>query len=1030
MKNLSLKTLDDSISQENHDSSGKDEINKLDTKWSQKPNQRFFYYSRPSPMDVLYEEQEFQMNNNYNGKCIYKWNIDGQTDNQIYNQVHRMLMYSTICKQNKNTDSVIARMITSGFTGQLKGWWDNYLSEASKEGIYNSKTNENPPIENAVYILTVNIIEHFTGRFLSKSENVRTLLQNLRCKTLTDYRWYKDAFLCRVMELPESSSAHWKAKFIDGLPHLFAERVKTVLRDQSGSIPYNEYSYGRLIGACTEQGLKLCNEIKLNQQIKRQNLAERNQLGDFCEQFDCWTKKAISTLEIDDNIKDKIYKLLLTSDREGTYSSSSDSYENEIKNMDNDTYYSDSSKHRINVLDNNSWVELLKVVKDPEIRSKIIDQIGDETSSSKNRVIIPDNETYSMTKVHSLLKARKSNSHPSSLKDILLEIENLKSEIKQLKNEAKSRDVRIANLEMLNYSSPNPEIESIDNINETHNKSDSMNKIGQGNSSTNHFLQAMDSFISQKWLVNITLKIDNFFTKNFTALIDSGADQNVIQEGLIPTQYFVKTSHGLSQAGGDKLQIEFKLPEAFICVDNKCIPTAFLLVKDSLTKEILAIVKCVLKFQDDLYNQHFTIKSDCKAAKFMFLKDFKHDVSKQMFARWQTHLAPFDFKIVYKKGRPNPSYRGGSSSRGRGRGNYITNNSNPIVQHGSKKLIAANISGTSNTELEEFYEWRDIHKKKENSEESLYANVVKKNHSIEADSFQMMKKEYLKPHSYTMEVYKTPHYYEEILANNGCTFTHFSGANKEIYNFSKIIIGSIILIGDWGISPFTEKTITLRGSLIKYNYWDYIQAFDKVFLYENDKRSHTWFIKFNSDGMISYVIDPEEIRFSYHMRFFIEFSIPYIWRSCPITGYTSMLTNKFYCLKRKTFSKFWDTMIKKDSDGQLNCQPTLNLIKEKIQTLTQLKLKQIEDNKSRAKEKGRFLEFLDDDDEIDLDISESSDKDIIKPYMDALKKTLKARKEESDYVNKLSNSMDKGSDGQDPDDDSQIEKVKAFLDID
>ncbi|KAK9672780.1 hypothetical protein RND81_12G124400 [Saponaria officinalis] len=323
---------------------------------------------------------------------------------------------------------------------RLTGWWDNYLSEASKEGIYNSKTNENPPIENAVYILTVNIIEHFTGRFLSKSENVRTLLQNLRCKTLTDYRWYKDAFLCRVMELPESSSAHWKAKFIDGLPHLFAERVKTVLRDQSGSIPYNEYSYGRLIGACTEQGLKLCNEIKLNVRIslnKRKASREINnksfhrkkrnkpylkgtQIDNYNKKYfkpyrkkkfkskpdnkiicykcnkighyakDCWTKKAISTLEIDDNIKDKLYKLLLTSDREGTYSSSSDSSENEIKNMDDDTYYSDSSsttcepclkgkecvkdndlynlisqfeEHRINVLDNNSWVELLRIQK-------------------------------------------------------------------------------------------------------------------------------------------------------------------------------------------------------------------------------------------------------------------------------------------------------------------------------------------------------------------------------------------------------------------------------------------------------------------------------------------------------------------------------------------------------------------------------------------------------------------------------------------------------------------------------------------
>ena len=72
-----------------------------------------------------------------------------------------------------------------------------------------------------------------------------------------------------------------------------------------------------------------------------------------------------------------------------------------------------------------------------------------------------------------------------------------------------------------------------------------------------------------------------------------------------------------------------------------------------MAKEILSIIKCVLKFQEDLYNQHFIIKTDCQAAKFMFNKDFKHDVSKQMYARWQAQLAPFDFTIEYKKGKDN-----------------------------------------------------------------------------------------------------------------------------------------------------------------------------------------------------------------------------------------------------------------------------------------------------------------------------------------------------------------------------------------
>ena len=73
----------------------------------------------------------------------------------------------------------------------------------------------------------------------------------------------------------------------------------------------------------------------------------------------------------------------------------------------------------------------------------------------------------------------------------------------------------------------------------------------------------------------------------------------------------------------------------------------------TIAKEILAIVKCVLKFQDDLYNQKFIIETDCQYAKYMFNKDFKHDVSKQMFAKWQAHLAHFDFILQYKESKDN-----------------------------------------------------------------------------------------------------------------------------------------------------------------------------------------------------------------------------------------------------------------------------------------------------------------------------------------------------------------------------------------
>ena len=45
----------------------------------------------------------------------------------------------------------------------------------------------------------------------------------------------------------------------------------------------------------------------------------------------------------------------------------------------------------------------------------------------------------------------------------------------------------------------------------------------------------------------------------------------------------------------------------------------------TVKKELLAIVKYVSKFKDDLLNQKFLLKIDCQAAKYIFSKDVKHD---------------------------------------------------------------------------------------------------------------------------------------------------------------------------------------------------------------------------------------------------------------------------------------------------------------------------------------------------------------------------------------------------------------------
>ena len=83
----------------------------------------------------------------------------------------------------------------------------------------------------------------------------------------------------------------------------------------------------------------------------------------------------------------------------------------------------------------------------------------------------------------------------------------------------------------------------------------------------------------QRWYSKITLKINYDFQSTFIALIDSGVDLNCIQEGLIPTVYFVKTSQRLSTTSNVPLKVQYKIPQDHICKDGICIKTVFLLVK-------------------------------------------------------------------------------------------------------------------------------------------------------------------------------------------------------------------------------------------------------------------------------------------------------------------------------------------------------------------------------------------------------------------------------------------------------------------
>ncbi|GAV82024.1 hypothetical protein CFOL_v3_25477 [Cephalotus follicularis] len=81
----------------------------------------------------------------------------------------------------------------------------------------------------------------------------------------------------------------------------------------------------------------------------------------------------------------------------------------------------------------------------------------------------------------------------------------------------------------------------------------------------------------QKWHINITITIQDYFKLQITAIIDSGAQMNYIKKGLMPTKYFKKTKKRLSTANDE---VKFKVTDVHICNKGICIKQSFILVKD------------------------------------------------------------------------------------------------------------------------------------------------------------------------------------------------------------------------------------------------------------------------------------------------------------------------------------------------------------------------------------------------------------------------------------------------------------------
>ncbi|KAH9777048.1 hypothetical protein KPL71_006899 [Citrus sinensis] len=274
-----------------------------------------------SPPDLTIDNRPSALNQaRYNASSVYEWNIDGMSEYNILGVLQQMTMAANAYKtQSGTSDRAIAEILIAGFTGQLKGWWDHLLTKLQQLDILNAIQSDdigapildglNNPIQDAVATLILTISLHFIGDPSHLRDKNAELLHNLRCRKLSDFNDYKTTFFTRLFLRDDANHITWKEKFLAGLPTLLGEKVRNSIKALfDNRIPYDKLTYGELVSFVNKEGLKICQDLKLQKRLKHELRQSKQELGGFCKQFNYDPFKTSTSRDCNGKCSFKPYK--------------------------------------------------------------------------------------------------------------------------------------------------------------------------------------------------------------------------------------------------------------------------------------------------------------------------------------------------------------------------------------------------------------------------------------------------------------------------------------------------------------------------------------------------------------------------------------------------------------------------------------------------------------------------------------------------------------------------------------------------
>ena len=253
----------------------------------------------------------------------------------------------------------------------------------------------------------------------------------------------------------------------------------------------------------------------------------------------------------------------------------------------------------VNVLtrseDNGSLlIKLISQTENPNLQKEYLDKLKKNLMKDETAKKLKSTISFEET----LERFNKKKSKELTVNDLQHEIIVVKQAIIELKNEFKNiksdnNDLR-QELLLLKIDK-NLDKKQSDDEQDEHKDGDESSQqalLSDKGNIDNSQLNLVNKVLPPKWFTKVKIIVSHDYHFTVIAIIDYGADMNYIQEGLIPSKYFEKSTERLVSANGTQMKIKYELNNAHVCYGNVYFKIPSVLVKNMIDKANLNFTLC------------------------------------------------------------------------------------------------------------------------------------------------------------------------------------------------------------------------------------------------------------------------------------------------------------------------------------------------------------------------------------------------------------------------------------------------------